>query len=75
MRNLVHLKMLRIFQKYRKLQNTIAIVEKQKELSEAELSYLESIVYELEEVSTIEDIDNIYSEICDNLIFGKMQIQ
>ena len=59
------------FKKYRKLQNTIAIIEKQKELSEAELSYLESIVYELEEVSTIEDIDNIYSEICDNLIFGK----
>lgn len=59
------------FKKYRKLENTIAIVEKQKELSEAELSYLESIVYELEEVSTIEDIDNIYSEICDNLIFGK----
>ena len=59
------------FKKYRKLQNTIAIIEKQKELSEAELSYLESIVYELEEVSSIEDIDNIYSEICDNLIFGK----
>ena len=59
------------FKKYRKLQNTIAIIEKQKELPEAELSYLESIVYELEEVSTIEDIDNIYSEICDNLIFGK----
>ena len=59
------------FKKYRKLQNTIAIEKKKKELSEAELSYLESIVYELEEVSTIEDIDNIYSEICDNLIFGK----
>ena len=59
------------FKKYRKLQNTIAIVEKQKELAEAELSYLDSIVYELEEVSSIEDIDNIYSEICDNLIFGK----
>lgn len=59
------------FKKYRKLQNTIAIVEKQKELSKAELSYLESIIYELEEVSSIEDIDNIYSEICDNLIFGK----
>ena len=58
------------FKKYRKLQNTIVIVEKQKELAEAELSYLDSIVYELEEVSTIEDIDNI-SEICDNLIFGK----
>ena len=59
------------FKKYRKLQNTIVIVEKQKELAETELSYLDSIVYELEEVSTIEDIDNIYSEICDNLIFGK----
>lgn len=59
------------FKKYRKLQNTIVIVEKQKELAEAELSYLDSIVYELEEVSTIEDIDNIYSEICDNLILGK----
>lgn len=59
------------FKKYRKLQNTIAIVEKQKELAEAELLYLDSIVYELENVSTIEDIDNIYSEICDNLIFGK----
>ena len=59
------------FKKYRKLQNTIVIVEKQKELAEAELSYLDSLVYELEEVSTIEDIDNIYSEICDNLIFGK----
>lgn len=59
------------FKKYRKLQNTIVIVEKQKELAEAELSYLDSIVYELEEVSTIEDTDNIYSEICDNLIFGK----
>ena len=36
-----------------------------------ELSYLDSIVYELEDVSSIEDIDNIYSEICDNLIFSK----
>lgn len=59
------------FKKYRKLQNTISIVEKQKELTESELSYLDSIVYELEDVSSIEDIDNIYSEICDNLIFGK----
>lgn len=59
------------FKKYRKLQNTISIVEKQKELAEAELSYLDSIVYELEDVSSIEDIDNIYSEICDNLIFEK----
>lgn len=59
------------FKKYRKLQNTIAIVQKQKELAEEELKYLESIVYEINEVKTIDDIDIIYSEICDNLIYNK----
>lgn len=57
------------FKKYRKLQNTIAIVEKQKELAEAELKYLDSIVYEISVATTIDDVDNIYSEVCDNLIF------
>lgn len=59
------------FKKYRKLQNTILIVTKQKELAEAELTYLDSIVYELSEAKNISDIDNIYSEICDNLIYDK----
>lgn len=59
------------FKKYRKLQNTISIVTKQKELAEAELTYLDSIVYELSEATTIADIDSIYSEICDNLLYGK----
>ena len=59
------------FKKYRKLQNTITIVSKQKELVETELAYLDSIVYELSEVKYIADIDNIYSEICDNLIYDK----
>lgn len=58
------------FKKYRKLQNTIAIVEKQKKLEEEELKYLESIVYEIDEAKTIDDIDNIYSEICDNLLYN-----
>lgn len=61
------------FKKYRKLQNTISIVSKQKELAEAELTYLDSIVYELSEVKTVEDVDNIYSEICDNLLYGKSE--
>lgn len=59
------------FKKYRKLQNTIAIVNKQKELFENELIYLDSIVYELEASNTIEDINNIYSEISDNLLYSK----
>lgn len=59
------------FKKYRKLQNTLAVVSKQKELAKTELMYLDSIVYEISEANTITDIDNIYSEICDNLIYDK----
>ena len=59
------------FKKYRKLQNTVSIVLKQKELAGAELTYLDSIVYEISEAKTISDIDNIYSEICDNLLYDK----
>lgn len=57
------------FKKYRKLQNTIAIVGKQKELAEIELQYLDSIIYEINTATSIDDIDNIYSEICDNLLY------
>ena len=57
------------FKKYRKLQNTIAIVGKQKELAEIELQYLDSIIYEINTATCIDDIDNIYSEICDNLLY------
>ena len=59
------------FKKYRKLQNTVSIVLKQKELAEAELTYLDSIVYEIGEAKTVSDIDSIYSEICDNLLYDK----
>lgn len=55
------------FKKYRKLQNTITIVSKQKELAETELAYLNSLVYELNQVETISDIDNI----CNNLMYDK----
>lgn len=59
------------FKKYRKLQNTVSIVSKQRKLAEAELTYLDSIVYEISEAKTVADIDNIYSEICDNLLYDK----
>lgn len=51
------------FKKYRKLQNTKAIVQKQKELAENEVKYLDSIVYEINNSSTIEELEEIYSEI------------
>lgn len=59
------------FKKYRKLQNTVSVVLKQKDLAEAELTYLDSIVYEIGEAKTVCDIDSIYSEICDNLLYDK----
>ena len=59
------------FKKYRILQNTVSNVSIQRELAEAELTYLDSIVYEISEAKTVADIDNIYSEICDNLLYDK----
>lgn len=57
------------FKKYNKLKNALIIVQKQKEETIAELQYIESIVFELENASTIEDIDLIYDEISENIIF------
>ena len=56
------------FKKYNKLKNTMIIVSSQKEEAEKELDYLESIVYELENVTQISDIDDIYHEIHDNIL-------
>lgn len=57
------------FKKYHKLKNTFEIVSAQKIEAENELSYLESIVYELESASSIDELDEIYEEINENNIF------
>lgn len=59
----------RYFKKYHKLKNTLAIVSNQKEDTLKELSYLESIVYELENSQTLEEISTIFEEISENVIF------
>lgn len=59
----------RYFKKYNKLKNALEIVSIQKKETEEELSYIESIVYELEEAVTIEEITNIFEEISENVIF------
>lgn len=51
------------FKKYRKLQNTKTIVQKQKELVINEIEYLESIVYEINNSYNIEELADIYEEI------------
>ena len=59
----------RFFKKYHKLKNALEIVSIQKEETINELNYIESIVYELENSSTIDDISEIFEEISENVIF------
>ena len=61
----------RYYKKYNKLKNALEIVQKQKEETEQELQYIESIIYELENTTTIEEIHTIYEEISENIIFKK----
>ena len=59
----------RFFKKYSKLKNALAIVSEQKEDTLKELDYIESVVYELESCSTIEEVGAIFEEISENDIF------
>lgn len=59
----------RFFKKYHKLKNTLEIVSIQKEETLKELDYIESIVYELENCYTIEEVSEIFEEISENVIF------
>lgn len=59
----------RFFKKYNKLKNTLAIVSVQKEETLQELNYIESIVYELENCSCLEEVSEIFEEISENVIF------
>ena len=59
----------RFFKKYSKLKNALIIVSEQKADTLKELDYIESVIYELENCSTIEEIASIYEEISENDIF------
>ena len=57
------------FKKYTKLKNAFEIVSEQRIETEKEIDYIESIVYELENSSNLEDIQEIFEEISENVIF------
>lgn len=59
----------RYFKKYSKLKNAFQIVSIQKLETEKELDYIESIVYELENSATLEDVQDIFEEISENVVF------
>ena len=57
------------FKKYNKLKNALLIVGEQKEETIKDLDYIESVIYELEACSTIEDISNVFEEISESSVF------
>lgn len=57
----------KFFKKYHKLKNTLNIVTLQKKEAQNELDYLESIIFELENANSIYELDDIYSEISENI--------
>lgn len=59
----------RFFKKYNKLKNALEIVSIQKKETIEELDYIESVVYELENATSIEEIAEILDEISENDIF------
>lgn len=56
------------FKKYQKLKNTFNIVSLQKKETIEELNYIESIIYSLEEANSLEELEEIHSEISENFI-------
>ncbi len=63
------------FKKYNKLKNALSFVKNQEQEIQEQISYLESIVYELEASSTIEEITEIYDEISNNVLIKDINSQ
>lgn len=60
----------KFFKKYNKLKNTIKVVNIQKKETEKELYYLESLIQEMDNCTTFDDVDAVYNEISENLLFN-----
>lgn len=58
----------RFFKKYNKLKNTLEIVSKQKDDTKKELDYIESIIYSLHSANSLNEVDDIYLEIKENIL-------
>lgn len=61
----------RFFKKYSKLKNALEIVSIQKEETTLELNYIDSIIYEIENASSLEELKQIAEEISENVVFKK----
>lgn len=59
------------FKKYNKLKNALTIVSEQKQEAEKELDYIESIVFNLSNAKNLNDINEVYEEIAENVTTKK----
>lgn len=59
------------FKKYNKLKNALTIVTEQKKEAEKELTYIESIVFNLSNAKNVNDINEVYEEISENIATKK----
>ena len=62
----------KFFKKYNKLKNTLSVVTYQKKEAELELRYIESIIYSLDSVTSIEDLREIHDEFIENVSIKKI---
>ena len=67
----VHKNIDKYFKKYNKLKNALSIVSEQKMETEKELDYIESIVFCLENATNLNDINEVYEEISENIVTKK----
>lgn len=63
------------FKKYNKAKSTLEITSAQKIDSQKELNYVESLVYALDNCETIEEVNEIYNEISENLLFTDVKFK
>lgn len=63
------------YKKYNKLKNALNVVNQQKLETIQELDYLESIIFELDMAKNISDIDEVYSELCENNLFERSHLK
>ena len=57
------------------MKSTLEIVNIQKKETNKELDYLESLIQEMDNCENINDVDEVYNEISDNILFSDISIK
>lgn len=63
------------FKKYNKLKSTLHISELQKKETQKELEYLGSLISKLDTCNSIEDVDEIYNQISENILYSDIKFK